>query len=239
MQWSVSSLGMTCYPYSTRMPKSHTQHRTKVCSACDCMRALLYFYPDKLIFGNISDRVFETWRQTKTSQNATNLGKLEKFGAFWWECSSKIAVLDPVGASGLDDIVRDGKGCSKRRWGRSSWRIGRIRWQHVLEERVPIRNMAAQSLDEVHGGSKIGQVADLNKTRKSKVSFCEWQTDLLLRSIREMRFLQDRGNCAFNKVVVLLERLVGNIWTSQSSDMRVGCADTHASEQESNLLAHA
>ncbi len=62
------------------------------------------------ISGTLQVRVFGSWRQTKTSQNATNLGKLEKFGAFGWECSCKISVLDPIGASGLVDIVRDGKG---------------------------------------------------------------------------------------------------------------------------------
>ena len=49
--------------------------------------------------------------------NATNLSKLEKFGALCWERSSKVAVLDPIRASGLDDSVCDGKGCSKRRCG--------------------------------------------------------------------------------------------------------------------------
>jgi hypothetical protein len=69
------------------------------------------------------------------ARNATTLGELEKFGAFGWECICKIAVLDPIGASGLDDSVRDGKGYSKRLYGWFSWRsIGWIRWQHVLEE---------------------------------------------------------------------------------------------------------
>ncbi len=54
-----------------------------------------------------------------------------------------------------------------------------------------------------------------------------------------MWFLEDGCDRAFDKIVVLLERLVGNIRTSRSDNMRVGCADTHASEQESNLLAHA